>query len=344
MKNSKTYGMAVKKNKALLLGGTGAMGVYLAPELANRGYDVWVVSIDYAVSDNPNISYIKANAKDNVYLEELLKEKFDVIVDFLIYGTDEFNARHEILLKNTAHYIFLSTYRIYSGVFPITENTPRLLDVSDDKDFLSTEDYALYKARQEDILQNSKYDNWTIVRPSITYSKFRYQLVTLEAHIVVGRALKGLPIVLPESALGVQGTMTWAGNTAKMFAGLVLNPLAFRECFTFATAEHHTWGEIAEYYKEIIGLKYVAASTEDYIKIMGNSPGARYQLIYDRLYERIVDNSKILHAAGMKHADFLPLRQGLENELNRLPHSMWTDSVDPIMERMDDYLRRHFNG
>jgi nucleoside-diphosphate-sugar epimerase len=330
--------------KALVLGGTGAMGLYLVPELASLGYEVRVVSFDKVVSDNPRISHVKADAKNNEYLKELLKEKFDAIVDFMIYSTEEFKARFELLLQNTSHYIFLSSYRIYGGVeIPITENTSRLLDVSEDKDFLATEDYSLYKARQEDVLQNSKYDNWTIVRPAITYSKYRFQLVTLEAPVVVARTLKGLPLVLPKEALSVQATMSWAGDVAKMFSRLLLNPSAYRECFTLATAEHHTWGEIAEYYREIIGLKYVAADTEDYLKIMGSSPGTRYQLAYDRLFQRIVDNSKILRVTGLKQADFMPLRCGLEKELSALPKDMVWPDASAVWENMDDYLKGQGN-
>jgi nucleoside-diphosphate-sugar epimerase len=326
--------------KALVLGGTGAMGIYLVPELASMGYEVKVASLDDVTSGNPRISYVKVDAKDNGYLKELLKEKFDVIVDFMIYSTEQFKERYDILLRNTSHYIFLSSYRVYDeSETPTTENTPRLLDISKDKDFLATEDYALYKARQEDILQNSKYDNWTIVRPAITYSKFRYQLVTLEAPIVVARALKGLPVVLPAEALSVQTTMSWAGDVAKMMSRLLFNSSAFRECFTLATAEHHTWGDIAEYYKELIGLKYVTVDTKDYLKIMGSSDMSRYQLIYDRLFPRIVDNSKVLRVTGLKQEDLMPLRSGLKKELTALPK----DTVWPYRsagwERIDAYVK-----
>jgi len=327
--------------KALVLGGTGAMGLYLVPELASLGYEVRVVSLDSVVSDNPRISYVKEDAKNIDYLKDLLKEKFDVIVDFMLYSAEQFRERVDILPQNTDHYIFLSSYRIYDGsVVPITEDdTPRLLDVSENEEFLSTDDYSLTKARQEDILQDSGYDNWTIVRPAITYSKYRFQLVTLEAHIVVARALKGLPLVLPKEALSVQATMSWAGDVAKMFSGLILNPAAYRERFTLATAEHHTWGEIAEYYKEIIGLKVVWADTEDYLTIMGGSKGARYQLDYDRLFERIVDNSKVLRVAELKQADFMPLRCGLERELSALPKdTVWRDA-GATWEGMDGYLK-----
>ena len=60
----------------------------------------------------------------------------------------------------------------------ITEESERLLDTSIDQDFLSTDEYSLTKARQEDILQSSKQKNWTIIRPYITYGTSRLQLGT----------------------------------------------------------------------------------------------------------------------------------------------------------------------
>lgn len=328
--------------KVLVLGGTGAMGVYLVPELAAMGYEVKVISWDEVISDNPLITYVKADGKNVGYLTGLLKEKFDAVVDFLMYPGNQFDEIYELFLQNTDHYFYLSSYRIYDGVeVPVTEESPRLLDNSKDQDFLASGDYSLFKAHGENVLRNSKYDNWTIVRPAITYSKRRFQLVTLEAPVVVARALKGLPVVIPKAALSVQGTMSWAGDVAKMFARLILNPGAYRETFTLATAEHHTWGEIAEYYKEIIGLEYLAADTEDYLKILGGHPGARYQLDYDRLFERIIDNSKVLRVTGLKQADFMPLRQGLEKELSALPEDVVWPDASAVWERMDAYAKTH---
>ncbi|MFA5204687.1 MAG: NAD-dependent epimerase/dehydratase family protein [Lentisphaeria bacterium] len=325
--------------KVLVLGGTGAMGVYLVPELAAMGYEVKVVSCDQVVSGHPRISYVTADAKDPGCLKGLLREKFDAIVDFMLYSTAEFRERYRLLLQHTAHYIFLSSYRVYAGQFPVTEQTPRLLEASQDRDFLATEDYSLYKAREEDILQQSPYDNWTIVRPAITYSKRRFQLVTLEAPVSVARALKGLPVVVPREALSVPATMSWAGDVAKMLSRLLFHPAAYRDCFTLATAEHRTWGEIAEYYREIIGLNYVPADTEDYLKIIHNAPWARYQLAYDRLFPRIIDNSKILRVSGLKQDDLMPLRRGLERELSALPKDTAWPDAGAVWEKMDAYLK-----
>ncbi len=325
--------------KVLVLGGTGAMGVYVVPELASLGYEVAVVSLDQVQSDHPRVSHTTADAKQIGVLEKLLSDRYDAIVDFMIYSTEQFRARHELLLRSTEHYIYLSSYRVYGGgPVPITEDTPRLLDASSDAEFLATDDYALSKARGEDILRSSGCGNWTIVRPAITYSQRRFQLVTLEAPVVVARARQGLPVVLPQEALAVQATMSWAGDVAKLMARLVLNPAAYGEPFTLATAEHRPWGEIAEYYRELIGLQVVPATTEDYLAILGSSKGAWYQLAYDRLFERIVDNSKVLRVTGLQQADFMPLRRGLEQELSALPQDVVWPDAGAVWQRMDDYV------
>ena len=74
---------------------------------------------------------------------------------------------HELLVKNTEHLIFLSSYRVYADMqHPITESAPRLLDVSEDEEFLKTEDYALPKApRCEDMLfSKHRGEHFTVVR------------------------------------------------------------------------------------------------------------------------------------------------------------------------------------
>ena len=271
------------KKRVLVLGGTGAMGIYLVPYLAEMGYAVTVVSLDDC-EDKPGIRYLKGNAKDLDFLEELLAQHFDAIVDYMIYGTEEFRGYWERFLKNTDHYIFLSSYRVYADEDPvITERSPRLLDVSKNTVYLESDDYSLFKAREEDILRTSCYSNWTIVRPSITYSTRRFQLVTLEANTLFRRAFAGKPVILPQAAVNVQGTMSWAGDVSRLMAKLVLNNKARQEVFTLSTSEHHTWGEIAKYYEEIMGMKVEWIDTDAYLEILGTSApysGLRCQLAY----------------------------------------------------------------
>ena len=328
--------------KVLIPGGTGAMGVYLVPELLNLGYEVDVISLDEKQSDSQKLRYFKADAKDAGYIEKILENGYDAVVDFMIYPTkEEYETFIPLYLKNTEHYIFLSTYRVYANEeHPIRETSPRLLDASKDQVLLTSGDYCIYKAQSEEFLRTSGYSNWTAIRPAITYSKRRFQLITMEYNLVVRRMMESKTLVLPEPAMNIEATMSWAGDVAKMIAGLVLNPSALREIYSVCTAEHHTWREIAEMYSQIGELKYITVDTDTFLNII--SPGniyARQQLIYDRYFDRIMDNSKILEITGMKQSELMPLRKGLEMELSALKkENIKWQSFDGAYNRMDEYL------
>lgn len=328
------------EKKVLVLGGTGAMGIYLVPELLKMDYRVDVVALNELPNDNPKLRYLKCDAKDITFLKELLKNEYCCIVDFMVYKEmEEFEERYRLFLDHTDHYFYLSSYRIYGNrEHPITENSPRLLETETDPVFLTSNDYALYKAKQEDVLRKSGYTNWTILRPAITYSRGRYQLTTLEAGTVVARMLRGQTIVLPEPAMKIQATMSWAGDVARMISRLVLNPDAMGETYTVSTSEHHTWEEVAQIYGRIGGLKYITTDTESFLNIVG--PGnihSRQQLIYDRYFDRIVDNSKILTAAGMKQNELMTLEEGLLHVLAGVTADMVPLTVH-TNARMDAYL------
>ena len=77
------------KKKILILGATGAMAVYLIPELIAKGYYIDGVSLDDVENDDENITYIKANALDLKFLTETLKNGYDAIIDFMIYNPVE---------------------------------------------------------------------------------------------------------------------------------------------------------------------------------------------------------------------------------------------------------------
>lgn len=313
------------KVKILIMGGTGAMGKHLAPMLAQRGYQVDVVYsyFDEVAVDAPNLHYIKANGKDWTFLNSLLSNNYDAVYDFLIYDSKDLGAFIPKYLDNTGHYFFFSSYRIYANEeHPIKETSPRLWDVTKDPFLKLSDDYCIYKAKAEDFLHATQRQNYTIVRPSITYSLMRYQLVTLEANDTVGRAFSGKKALLPIQAKNVQGTMTWAGNNAQMLAKLLFNEKAFTQTYSLSTAEHHSWGEIAEYYKDLVGLQVEWVDKEYYLRAINPNPyqqGPRRQLDYDRLYDRIMDNSKVLEATGMKQEELMPLYDGLKYEIGRLP-------------------------
>lgn len=329
--------------RVLILGATGAMATYLIPDLLEKGYYIDGVTLDDTKSHNNMLNYIQADAMDIEFLKKQVSYGYDGIVDFMIYPSLElYKKYYKIFLDNTKHYIFLSTYRVYGSKFPITEETPRIYDEERPEDFVNEREYSIYKAQEEDFLKNSGYKNYTVIRPAITYSKRRFQLTTLEADVVIYRMIQGKTVVLPKEAMEHQATMTWAGDVAWMIAEILFNEKAMGERYTVSTAEHHTWGEIAEMYGKIGGLKYITTDAETFLKIVSGGSDwyvyAKQQLFYDRCYDRIIDNSKILKLCGKSQNELMPLEKGLEMLYkNATPKDIGCS--EDINKRMDEYLK-----
>ena len=304
------------KAKVLLIGGTGHIGVYLCGILVAMGYEVVCTSRKrHGVDDG--VRYTHGNGKDIEFvLDTVEREKPDAIVDFMHYSTGEFKSRYKKMLSKTKQYLFLSSYRVYADESPLREDSPQLLDTLKDKDYLSTDEYALAKSRQERLLRGSGRDNWTIVRPSVIYSHECFKLGCLEANVVCYRALRDLPVVMPMEMLGKQAAITWGRDAAMLIARLVLNEDAIGEDFIISSGEHVTWADIANVYKDVLGLKLKTASLDEYCRLCN-----RYQVLYDRMFDRRVDNSKILKVTATSPSEFTSLREGLSCELRRFINS-----------------------
>ena len=81
----------------------------------------------------------------------------------------------------------------------------------------------------------------------------------------------------------------------------------------------------------------MTVSPEEYAKVFAISPSEWYKHIYDRFFDRVIDNSKILSVTGMKREDFMPLEKGLELELNAIRGKhIW--SPNRYNDSMDTYL------
>ena len=233
----------------LLLGGTGAMGVPLVNLLSGRK-DVTLYVTSRSVKESKgNVNYIKGNAKDYSFLESLLNKRYDAIIDFLVYASEDFKKRLPFILEHTDQYFFFSSarcYAEYSGL--ITEESPRLVDVCKDEVYLATDEYGLAKGREENILRSCVSKNWTIIRPYITYNSNRIQLGVYEKENWLKRALEGRTVVFPSDIADSITSLTYGPDVAKVITLLIGNEKAYGETFHITTDETHTWREICEFY------------------------------------------------------------------------------------------------
>ena len=304
--------------KVLLIAGGGTLGRYTAKELLSKDCEVDVICLEDYTSDNSKLCYYKANADLN-YLTEFLKDKYyDGIVNFIHYtSVDAYKPVHKLLCNKTDQLIFLSSYRVYGDLqHPITESAPMLADVvKDDEKFLKTENYALPKARCEKFLrEESGTKNWTVVRPVISFSDKRFDLVTVSGHEIIDAAKSGKTVILPEAAKNLTAGLDWAGNSGKLIANLLFKKECFGEAYTVSSGQNLTWGEVADIYTRLTGVNFRWTDTEEYV----STGHGGYILNYDRLYDRAVDNTKILKATGLKKDDFTSVEEGIKIELNNI--------------------------
>lgn len=284
--------------KILLLGGTGAMGVHLASVMSKRGDEVYVTTRQKRATTG--IHFLQGNAHDIDFIKHILIQKWDAIVDFMVYSTEELKERAKLLLSSTTQYVFISSSRVYAqNDNPIIEDSPLLLDTVKDDAYLSTDEYALKKAREERILKASG-NNFTIVRPYITFSEQRLQLGDLEKEDWLFRALDGRAIVLSEDIANHITTLTYGLDVANGIAALIGEKKAIGETIHITTSETMKWSDVLKVYLDTICEVTGNRPKVHYIKnsLKLKEKETKYQVLYDRRYDRVFDNAKIKNLAS----------------------------------------------
>lgn len=279
----------------LLLGGTGAMGIHLVQILqSDKGNNI-VVTSRSKHEDRDNVIYKQGNAHNLSFLNSVLNNmKWNAIFDFMIYSPSEFEHRIDSLLSQTKQYFFFSSARVFAGnQEKLTEDSNRLLDYSTDSDYLNTDEYALNKALEENLLKESKYKNWTIIRPYITFSKSRLQLGILEKERWLYRALHGRTIIFSKDIATRLTTLTYGYDVSKCVAELIGNKNSLCETYNVTTSECHTWQEILNIYIDVIRKRTKREPKVIYTDYYSGLYGMTYQVKYDRLFNRTFDNTKI---------------------------------------------------
>lgn len=322
--------------KYLVLGGTGAMGIHLVKILESKG-NVFVTSRSQRTSKE-HVRYIQGNAHNLDFIRNVLSnEYYDAIIDFMTYTTLEFKARYKYFLDATEQYFLLSTSRVYADSEILSEDSPRLLDTINDAEYLKTDEYALCKARQEDILRESGLKNWTIIRPYMTYSENRLQLGVFDKDTFVYRALHNRPIVVSEDIMCHTTTLTYGFDVAACISKLIGNPKAYGEIFHITTNKTIPWMDVLDIYvkaiEKNIGKKQIIVMTKRSNQL--DYPIQCYQVMYDRVFDRRFNNSKIQDAVGgYQFIDpYIGLKKCIETFLDN-PHF---STISGKIEGTNDY-------
>jgi nucleoside-diphosphate-sugar epimerase len=326
--------------RILLLGGTGAMGIHLSKIISDRGDNI-VITSRSSKESTKQIEYREGDAKDLDFLNNILEEKWDTIVDFMVYSQVDFKERIEKLLSRTSQYIFLSSSRVYDNSKEfITEDTTKLVDTTTDKEYLQTDEYALSKARQEDILKSSNKQNWTIIRPYITYSEIRLQLGTLEKENWLYRAIHGRTIIFSEDIKNHFTTLTYGLDVSTAMSKFIGNSSCLGESYHITNDTSYKWDDLLNVYLDVLEEKLGSRPKVLYQNLSDYSswnPG-KYQIIYDRLFDRKFDNTKINQF--MDTSDFIDARKGIEQCLKSFLENPKFSAISWRQEAIKDKITK----
>ena len=309
-----------KDKHVLLIAGGGTLGTYTGRELLRLGCYVDVICPEEKHADHERLTFHRGYATEELLAALFEKKRYDGIVNFLHYPQVEaYKQAYRFLIKNTDHLIFLSSYRVYANEqHPVTEDAPRLHEVYAENEWLMQKDtYGISKARCEDFLwQECRGERWTIVRPVISFSQYRLDLLLNSKDDVLRYARAGKPMPLPLSAKHLHAGLDWAGNSGKLIANLLFKQQAIGEAFTIFSGHGMTWGEVADAYCKTIGLRVEWVSDEAYFESTPDVKAKREIMWrYDRAFDRDMDVGKVLRVTGLTPTDFSSVEDGIRTEV-----------------------------
>lgn len=309
--------------KVLLIAGGGTLGTHTSNELLRLGASVDVICPEEKVSNDPKLRFHRSLVTRELLDDLFSKYHYDGVVDFIHYkDPEEYKEMYNYLRGHIDHIVFLSSYRVYAETHDmINEESPRLYDVETDKEFLEKENYAVPKSICEDWLRSEKKgEHWTIVRPVISFSHTRLDLLLYSGTQILQAVEKNRPILMPEFVKNYGAGIDWAGNSGKLIANLLFKPHTYGETYTVYSGHGMTWGEVAAAYEEITGVDVVWCGEDEYVASLNfdKFPWKYDGWYHDRRYERRIDASKILAATGLSQDDFKSVADGIRYELDIL--------------------------
>lgn len=234
--------------KALMIGGTGNISLYVTRRLLEEGWEVVLLNRGTANSACPGARAYACDinactALDEENLAKLLdSECFDAVAQFIAYTPQQVERDIRLFAGKTRQYLFISTASAYQKPLShpvITESTPLsnpYWQYSRDK--IACEEALMQAYRQQGF-------PITIVRPSHTYgdSRLAVALHGGSPWQVVKRILDNKPVPIPGDGTSLW-TLTHAEDFARGFVGLMGNAHAIGESVHITSDESLTWNQV----------------------------------------------------------------------------------------------------
>jgi len=318
--------------KVLFIGGTGLISSACSELALERGVELFILnrslSTKYPLPGGAHLlrGDVHGSAADLTSL--LAGQEFDAVVDWIAYTPEDIKRDLHLFGGRTGQFVFISSASAYQkppSHYLITEETPL------ENPFW---EYSRNKIACEQILMQAHREKdfpVTIVRPSLTYGPSQIPLCVgspQHPYTVIDRMKRGRQVIVPGDGTSLW-VLTWNGDFAKGFLGLLGNPKAIGEAYHITSDEVLTWNQI---YREVgralgVDLEIVHIPSD---LIAAYDPDALGNLTGDKVNSSVFDNSKIKKLVP----DFIctiPWAEGVRRAI------AW-HAADPSRQTIDDQL------
>ena len=119
-----------------------------------------------------------------------------------------------------------------------------------------------------------------------------------------------------------------------MIARLIGKDGAYGTEFTVSGSDHMTWREVVATYQSVVPFEIRTCGLEEFERMRGG----RYQIRYDRLFNRVIDNSKVLSVTEIDASSLTTMDKGLVREARVLLNSPWAPELHAGLQARLDRL------
>lgn len=243
--------------RILFIGGTGTISSAITQQLAATEHELWLLNRGNRKAEVPaNVKQIVADINDEeAVLKQIGDMQFDSVCDFIGFVPAQVERDYQLFAGRTRQYVYISSASAY--------NKPARNYIINEGTTLANPHWQYSRdkiACEELLMKHSREDGFpvTIVRPSHTYCE---RGVPTSVHgpkgswQVLKRMMEGKQVIVHGDGSSLW-TMTWNGDFAKGFIGLLGNPHAIGEAFQIMSDESLTWNQIYQAVADALGVEF----------------------------------------------------------------------------------------
>lgn len=322
--------------KVLIIGGMGIIGSAITEASCKKGYDVYILSrrplskcfIELGVKG------VQGDWKNDEFVSILLSERFDVIVDTLIFTSDDLKRDLKLANNKCTQFIFISTDAVYNHPgFMVTEETNIELT------YLKW-GYGHNKRKAE--LEILKHCNdysfyWTIIRPTMTYGDRRIPVgfgSRKNEWTLIKRITESKPVLIFDN--GCLHAMCHSTTFGNAVANLFLNNKAYGEFVHISDDKPVRYEDVYQYIAEFFNtLPIVIKANTEVLKSL--SPAKYIEMVFDKNPEFTLDNKKIKYLSPDVNYN-VDLRKAIESEVCFLRDNLSSMQEDKEYNMLTDTI------